>query len=194
MSVNSAKRRRLNRWGTTSVMKRAAGGQSATQPTTTMPWEMPWARTSSLERSIHVDTRIDGEPEDESQAQRDLLLARERVDVSQPARGQAQAGADRGAHRLLVGGRPIGLGRVDRQRGRIALAHPLPLVERAQRASPGDRALGHRARVKLPEELVDRGQPNGELAPGRLLLRLLLPGAATPHRGVSSRRGPPSPA
>lgn len=59
MSLNSAKRRRLKTWGTTSTMKRSAGRQSATHPTRMMPWEMPSASTSSLTRSIAVETTME---------------------------------------------------------------------------------------------------------------------------------------
>ena len=46
MSANSAKRRRLKKWGMVSVTRRAAGSQSATQPSRRIACETPWRMIS----------------------------------------------------------------------------------------------------------------------------------------------------
>ena len=56
MSANSAKRRRSKTCGTTSTTKRAAGCQSATQPTRRMPWDRPSTTTLLLDSLMAVET------------------------------------------------------------------------------------------------------------------------------------------
>jgi hypothetical protein len=97
---------------------------------------------------------------------RHLLLAGERVDATQRARGLAQARPDRLSHRVLVSARLIRLRYVDGQMRGLGVPDALPFVEEMPAGVTGQGALGHGPRVEVPEELVDRGETDREFGGG----------------------------